>query len=256
MNIYLSVVIPAYNEEQNIRQSLARVFDFFETKDYSFEVIVVDDGSEDKTVAVIEEFFGERPELRLIRNPHKGKGFAVRTGILSARGDFVLFSDADLATPIEEVDRLLMWLREQDFDVAIASREGFGAKRVGEPWWRHFLGRGFNFLVRLLVLPGISDSQCGFKLFTKKAAKDIFEQLYVYGESAEEIGRPYLGAFDVEVLLLARRLGYKIKEVPVVWHYVKTSRLSPLRDSLRMFWDVVKVRVNDLRGVYRQNPKS
>ena len=250
MKPYLSIIIPAYNEEANIRKSLARVFEFLESKDYPFEVIVVDDGSEDKTVEVAREFFGERPELRLIENPHKGKGFAVRTGILKAKGQFILFSDADLSTPIEEVDRLLMWLREQDFGVAIASREGFGAKRVDEPWWRHILGRGFNFLVRLVVLPGIEDSQCGFKLFTKKAAHDIFSRLFICGEKAEEIKHPYMGAFDVEVLFLTRKLGYKIKEVPVTWHYVKTQRLDPLRDSWRMFRDIVKVRINDLRGVY------
>lgn len=254
--MYLSIVIPAYNEEETIRKSLARVFEFLESKGHPFEVIVVDDGSEDKTVEIIEEFFGERSELKLIKNPHKGKGFAVRTGMLAAKGDFVVFSDADLATPIEELDRLLMWLREQGFDIAIASREGFGAKRVGEPWWRHFLGRGFNFLVQLLALPGINDSQCGFKLFTKKAAKDVFGRLRIYGEEAKEIKYPYLGASDVEVLFLARKLGYKIKEVPVTWHYVKTQRLDPLKDSWRMFFDVLRVRVNDLRGVYPPSQKA
>jgi len=249
--MYLSVVIPTYNEEVGIRQSLARVFMFLEGKDYPFEVLVVDDGSEDKTVAIVEEFFGKRSELRLIKNPHRGKGFTVRTGMLAAKGEFVLFSDADLSTPIADVDRFLMWLRDHDFSVAIASREGFGAQRVDEPWLRHFLGRGFNFLVQLLVLSGINDTQCGFKLFTKKAAQDIFSRLHIYGEQAGEIKHAYLGAFDVEVLFLARKLGYKIKEVPVTWQYAETQRLNPVLDSWRMLLDILRVRINDLRGVYR-----
>ena len=161
--MYLSIVIPTYNEEKNIRQNLAKVLDYFEEKEFSYEIIVVDDGSNDKTVEIIKEFYGERDPLRLIENPHKGKGVAVRTGMLASEGDYVLFSDADLATPIEEAERLLMWLKEQDFGVAVASREGFGAKRVDEPYYRHFLGRGFNFLVQSLALSGIEDSQCGFK---------------------------------------------------------------------------------------------
>lgn len=248
--MYLSIVIPTYNEEKNIRQSLAKVFDYLDEKEFNSEVIVVDDGSSDGTVAIVKEFFGDRDALKLIENPHKGKGYTVRTGVLSSRGDYVLFSDADLATPIEEVERFLMWLKEQDFDVAIASREGFGAKRVDEPYYRHVLGRGFNFLVQTLALSGIEDSQCGFKMFTRKAADDIFERLRVYGEDAPELKHPYLGAFDVEVLYLARKMGYKIKEVPVTWKYVESTRLDPLRDSWKMFWDVVKVRLNDLRGLY------
>jgi len=251
MKPYLSVVIPTYNEEAGIRQSLARVFAFLEGKDYPFEVLVVDDGSKDKTTAVAEEFFGKRPELQLIKNPHKGKGFAVRTGVLAAKGNFVLFSDADLSTPIEDVDRFLMWLRDHDFSVAIASREGFGSKRVDEPWSRHFLGRGFNFLVQLLVLSGINDTQCGFKLFTKKAAADIFSRLYIYGERVGEIKHAYMGAFDVEVLFLAKKLGYEIKEVPVTWQYAETQRLNPVLDSWRMFLDILRVRISDLRGVYK-----
>jgi len=248
--MYLSIVIPTYNEEKNIRQTLAQVFDYLEEKEFTYEIIVVDDGSEDETVEIVEEFFGDKESLTLIKNPHKGKGVAVRRGVLASKGDYILFSDADLATPIEETDRFLMWLRDHDFDVAIASREGFGAKRVEEPYYRHFLGRGFNFLVQFLALSGIEDSQCGFKMFTRKAANNIFRRLKVYGEAAPEIKHAYMGAFDVEVLYLARKMGYKIKEVPVTWRYVKSERLHPLRDSWRMFWDVVRVRLNDLRGLY------
>ncbi len=250
--MYLSIVIPTYNEEKSIRQSLAKVFDYLKEREYSSEVIVVDDGSDDESVSIIKEFYGDRDDLNLIENPHKGKGYTVRTGVLASHGDYVLFSDADLATPIEEAERCLMWLKDQDFGVAIASREGFGAKRVDEPWWRHFLGRGFNFLVQFLALSGIEDSQCGFKMFTREAADEIFGRLRVYGEDAPELKHPYLGAFDVEVLYLARKMGYKIKEVPVTWRYVESTRLDPLRDSWKMFWDVIRVRVNDLRGLYNK----
>lgn len=251
--MYLSIVIPTYNEEKNIRKSLARVFSYLEDKDYSYEVLLVDDGSEDRTLEIVREFFGDREELRIIENPHRGKGYTVRTGMLSAEGNYILFTDADLATPIEELDRLLIWLRDRDFEVAIASREGFGAKRIDEPFHRHLMGRVFNFLVRLLALPGINDSQCGFKMFTKEAARDIFKRLTVYGEEAKELDRPYLGAFDVEVLYLARKLGYEIKEIAVTWQYVETVRLNALKDSWQMFLDVVQVRINDLRGLYNND---
>lgn len=252
MSPYLSVVIPVYNESENIRKNLSRVFEFLKSKDFSTELIVVDDGSVDQTVAIIEEFFSDRENFRLIKNPHKGKGFAVRTGVLAAAGQFILFADADLATPIEEVDRLLMWLREHEFDIAIASREGFGARRVGEPWRRHFLGRGFNFLVQLLVLPGIEDSQCGFKLLDQEAAREIFGRLKTYGEDVPEQKKAYLGAFDVEVLFIARKLGFRIKEVPITWTYAPTKRLRPFTDSAKMAWDVFKVRLNDWKGLYEK----
>ncbi|MFZ2664601.1 MAG: glycosyltransferase family 2 protein, partial [Patescibacteria group bacterium] len=128
---------------------------------------------------------------------------------------------------------------------------GIGARRIGEPFYRHLMGRVFNLLVQLIALPGISDSQCGFKLFKGDVAKDVFSRLSIYGVKAVDIEKPYLGAWDVEVLYLARKLGYTIKQVPVTWTFVKTKRLSPVKDSLKMAWDVLKIRVNDLRGKYR-----
>lgn len=247
---YLSVVIPAYNEERNIERTVKQVHQFLTAEGYPFEIIVVDDGSSDKTAVLVEGLLTSMPHLQLLKNPHHGKGFTVRTGILAARGGFVLFGDADGSTPIKEVKRLFLWLTEYPFDIAIASREGPGAKREQEPYYRHLMGRVFNYVVQILALPGIKDSQCGFKLFKGEAAHEIFARLSLYGEEAPEIPFAYTGAFDVEVLFLARWLGYKIKEVPVSWTYNRTERVNAWRDSWRMFKDVVKIRLNAIRGVY------
>jgi len=250
----LSVVIPTYNEEKRgIKKNLGVVVDFLESEGFNYEVIVADDGSTDNTVAVVEEFARGKERVRVLKLPHRGKGATVRDGMLEAKGKYILFSDADLATPIEEVKRLLNWVKNQGFDIAIASREGIGARRENEPWYRHLMGRVFNFLVKLVALRGIEDTQCGFKLFKAAAAKDILARLKIYGrEGTAELRHPYLGAFDVEVLFLARKLGYKIKEVPVVWYYTETQKLDPFRDSIRMARDVLRVRLNDLKGVYRR----
>lgn len=250
---YLSVVIPAYNEEKNIRTTLAVVEDYLLAAGWEFEIIVVNDGSVDNTAEVVGGYIEGKREFSLIKNPHRGKAYAVKTGVLKASGDYILFSDADLATPINEVKRMLVWLTEQGFDLVIASREGIGAKREGEPYYRHLMGRIFNFVVQNLALKGINDSQCGFKLFKKEVAHKLFPSLYVYGGEGKEIKKAYLGAFDVELLFLARKYGYKIKEVSVTWSFVKTKRLNPLRDSWKMFWDVVKIRLADLRGAYNSS---
>ncbi len=249
----ISVIIPTYNEEKRgIKKNLGVAVDFLESEGYNYEVIVADDGSTDNTVTVAEKFAQGKERVRVLKLSHRGKGATVREGMLSAQGKYILFSDADLATPIEELKRLLNWVKEQGYDLAIASREGVGARRENEPWYRHFLGRGFNFLVKLVALRGIEDTQCGFKLFKAAAAKEILKRLKIYGkQETEELKHPYLGAFDVEVLFLAQKLGYKIKEVPVTWHYTETQKLDPLRDSIRMARDVLMVRFNDLRGVYR-----
>lgn len=246
-----SIVIPAYNEEAGITSSLTKTINFMSSYSPLYEVIVVDDGSTDGMAGVVERYALEHQEIKLVRNAHKGKGFAVRTGILEASGKYVLMSDADMATPIEELKRLMVWITDHGFDVVIASREGIGAKREGEPLYRHLMGRIFNYLVQIITLPGINDSQCGFKLFKAEAAKDIFERLKIYGADCGEIKGAYVGAFDVEVLYLAKKLGYKIREVPVSWTFVKTARINPIRDSAKMLLDVLKVRVNDLKGVYR-----
>lgn len=246
----LSVVIPTYNEEKGIKRSLEQVVGFLDEQDCSYEVLVADDGSTDGTASVVNDFIKGKERVRLLELPHRGKGATVRDGMLAAKGKYILFTDADLATPIEELKRLLNWVVEQGYDLAIGSREGLGARRENEPFYRHLMGRVFNFVVKLFVLRGIEDTQCGFKLFKAAAAKDIFKRLQLYGAESPEISVPKVTAFDVEVLFVALKLGYKIKEVPVAWRHVKTTRVNPLRDSWLMFWDVIKVRLNDLRGLY------
>lgn len=246
--MFLSIVVPCYNEAKNIRQSLLAIEEFLREQKWTFEIIVVDDGSVDETLSIASEIAKGKKEYRIIANPHKGKGFAVRTGVLAAEGDLILFTDADLAVPIVELKKLIVWVLDQGFDVAIGSREGVGARRINEPYYRHFLGRGFNFGVRFLVLKGIQDTQCGFKLFKKEVAHNVFRQLKVYGDNLTEIDKPYLGAFDVEVLHVAQKMGCKIKEVPVEWHYVPTQRLRPVVDSLKMGFDVLRIWANGSKG--------
>lgn len=247
----ISIVIPTYNEEKRgVKRNLGVVVDFLESVGYDYEVIVADDGSADNTAAIAQEFARSKERVRVLELPHRGKGATVRDGMLAAKGRYILFSDADLATPITELKRFLPWV-EQGFDIVIASREGVGARREHEPWHRHVMGRIFNFLVQLIAIRGIEDTQCGFKLFKTAAAKGILARLKIYGQAeTEELKAPYLGAFDVEVLFLAQKLDYKIKEVPVTWYYAETQKLDPLKDSLRMARDVLKVRLNDLKGVY------
>jgi len=225
------------------------VLDYLARQDYTSEVIVVDDGSEDGTPSVVESFQKSHPNLRLIRNDHRGKGYAVRTGVLAAQGRYIVFSDADLATPIEELPKLLEPL-QSGYDVAIGSREGLGARRYGEPWHRHLMGRVFNFLVRLLVVGHYQDTQCGFKGFRREAGHELFRRVRLYGEEAGVIKGGAVTAFDVEVLLLAHKRGYKVKEVPVEWYYGENTKVNPLRDSIRMLKDIFMVRWNEWRGLY------
>ena len=249
---YLSIVIPAYNEEVRLPHTLERVEAYLSQQDYPSEIIVVDDGSTDNTVKVVEEFMADHPRVRLIRNDHRGKAYTVRTGVLNARGQFVLFTDADLAVPIEQADRLLKYL-ERGYDVAFGSREGIGARRYGEPFYRHLMGRIFNFLVRLLGVGHYQDTQCGFKAFRYQAAQDLFRRVLLYGDEAGVIKGAAVTAFDVEVLFLAHKAGYRVKEVPVEWYYGTNSKVNPLADSIRMFKDAWQVRLNDWKGLYNHS---
>ncbi len=245
-----SIVIPAYNESAKITGTLTQVVNFMNSFNESYEVVVVDDGSADDTVKRVEAYQKDHPKVRLIKNPHKGKGPTVWKGIMEAKGEYVYLADADLSSPMEELKKMSIWIKDNDYDIAIASREGHGADRIDEPFYRHLMGRVFNLWVQLVALPGIEDSQCGFKLFKNEVAKDIFSRLTIYGEQAQEREKAYMGAFDVEVLFVAQHLGYKIKEVPVKWVYVETTRLNPISDSINMALDVLKVRLNHWKGVY------
>jgi glycosyltransferase involved in cell wall biosynthesis len=245
---WLSIVVPAYNEEARLPASLAAIHEYLARQDYPSEIVLVDDGSEDRTATLAEERAATLPGLRVIRNPHRGKAYAVRTGVLASEGALIFLCDADLSMPIAEVAKFLP-LVEQGHGVVIGSREGPGARRYGEPPHRHLMGRVFNTLVRLLVLGEFQDTQCGFKCFSRAAAFDIFPRLQVRtGE--ETVKGPMVTGFDVEVLYLARKLGYRIAEVGIDWYYAPGSKVNPVRDTLRMLSDLVKVRINDSRGVY------
>lgn len=248
---YLSIVIPAYNEERRLPDTLQQVLQYLDQQPYPAEVLVADDGSTDRTAAVAAAIAQERSNVRVLRLDHRGKGYAVRAGALAALGAHVLLCDADLATPIEEWEKLERFLAN-GYDVAIGSREGLGAQRIGEPWFRHVMGRVFNRVVQLVAVGGIEDTQCGFKGFTRRAARDLFGRVQLYGENARTVRGAAVTAFDVEVLFLARRRGYRIREVPVIWRYGEETKVNPLRDSYRNFRDVLKVRWNALRGRYPQ----
>lgn len=246
---YLSVVVPAYNEEPNFQKgTIDQVPEYLAKQSYSYEVIIVDDGSEDATAKLAADFAKKHKNIRVIKNPHQGKAETVKTGVINAKGELVLFTDFDQATPISEVEKLLPLFPQ--YDIAIGSRQLPGAKREKEPIYRHLMGLGFNLVVQAIAVRGIWDTQAGFKCFKGEVAKKLFGRLKVYG-AARKVKGALVTAFDVELLFLAQKMGYKIKEVPIAWHHVATTRVSPLKDSLRMFRDVVKVRLNDLAGVYK-----
>lgn len=244
---FLSVVIPAYNEEMNIRLgALDRVSRYLEHVAYSWEVIVVDDGSTDATRRLLGEFRSNKG-FTVIENPHQGKAATVITGMLTARGTIVLFTDLDQAAPIREVEKLLLWF-DKGYDVVIGSRSD---KREGAPMLRLLMARGFMMLRTIMLgLGGIRDTQCGFKAFRRDIAHDIFGRLKLYGTGHRVSGSMVTAGFDIEVLFLARKLGYRIKEVPIEWHYVETRRVNPLKDSWQAFLDILKIRLNAWRGWY------
>ncbi len=244
----LSVVIPAYNEIDNLNKGvLAATGEYLKTKKYDWEVIIVDDGSTDGTAEKLDSWIKSHPGWNLIKNPHQGKAASVKTGIIKSQGDWVLFTDFDQATPLSEVEKLIPFIKK-GYQVAIGSREVKGSQRLNEPWYRHLMGKVFNFAVQTIAIGGIRDTQCGFKLFTNQAAKDLFNSLVVYGNGIEK--QAFTGAFDVELLFIAQKRGYKIAEVPVSWRHVTTNRVNPVRDSVRMFLDVLRIRLAALSGSY------
>lgn len=230
-DIYLSVIIPAYNEESRLPDSLRKIIAFLKIQPYASEIIVVDDGSSDKTCGSAEKSL-QGFNGGVLKNPgNKGKGYSVRSGMLAATGHFILFSDADLSTPIEEVSAFLKHL-ESGLDVVIGSRSLKESNvEVSQNIIRKAMGRIFNFLARSLAFRGINDSQCGFKAFTNKAAKDLFSR-----QTLDGFG------FDVEIIFLAQRLGYRILEAPVVWRNSAQSKVRIISDSLNMFLDLLRIR--------------
>lgn len=249
MSPYLSVVIPSYNEETNIRLgSLDKVSRYLEHQSYVWEVLLVDDGSTDGSPGLLDAFAKANPGFTVMHNAHKGKAGTVISGMLKARGSIVLFSDLDQATPLSELGKVLPWF-DKGYDVVIGSRS---RRREGAPLSRVLMARGFMLLRGLILgLRGITDTQCGFKAFKRNVAKEIFSRLELYGNGHEVRGPMVTAGFDIEALFLAKKLGYKIKEVPVEWHYVETRRVNPIKDSWQGLVDMIRIRLNALRGKYK-----
>jgi dolichyl-phosphate beta-glucosyltransferase len=236
----LSIVIPAFNEEDRLPATLSRVAEFAAGQRYGVEIIVVDNASTDGTGQIVEDFASRYPFVRLLQEKRRGKGIAVRKGMLAAAGEYLLICDADLAVPIEEANNLLTFLMD-GYDVSIGSREVKGAKRCNEPFYRHLMGRLFNLVVQILLLPGIKDSQCGFKCFRRQAAVDLFTAGTVDG-----------WGFDAEILYIARLRGYRAVEVPVIWYYGEKSKVNLFLDPWHMLKEVLRVRENNRKGIYSE----
>jgi dolichyl-phosphate beta-glucosyltransferase len=248
---FLSVVIPAYNEVTNIQaRALHKVADYLNAQGYTYEVLIVDDGSQDQTAALAEDFAGRTACFRVIRNPHRGKAHAVATGMLAAQGEIVLFSDMDQATPIGEVSHLLPWF-DRGYDVVIGSR---GTRRRNAPWWRRLMSRS-QIILRNVILGfrDITDTQCGFKAFRRASAEASLSRLSIYAQATDQEikGARVTSGFDVELLFVAKKLGYRIKEVPVEWDYQRSRRVNLLKDSLRGLGDLLRIRLADMRGAYK-----
>ncbi len=248
MKPYLSVVIPAYNEEINLKRGvLDSVYEYLKNKDFTWEVVVLDDGSSDSTADLVEKFAKKHDDFFIRREPHRGKGGTIIAGAEAARGEYILFADMDQSTPMDQFDKLKIKL-DKGYDIAIGSRSG----RPGQPLIRKIMAYGFVVLRTLILRLPFKDTQCGFKVYTSKAAKEIFRRMQIYSKnSASKIGSVTAG-FDLEVLYIARKLKLKIAEVPVEWYeYGQRKEVNPITDSIEGFRGLMMVRINALRGKYK-----
>jgi len=237
---FLSVVVPAYDEEARIAASLERLMKHLSARPRAWELVVVNDGSTDRTAEIVRGFAARDPRVKLVDGPHTGKGAAVKRGLSEAKGEWRFMCDADLSMPPEHLDRFFAGDGGRPkFDVSIASREASGARRIGEPLKRHVYGRLFNYVVQIVALRGIRDTQCGFKLYSARAVEAVFPHQRLAGFG-----------FDVEALFLARKAGFTIGEIPIDWHYQSNSKVT-LRNGALGFLDVLRVRLNHFRGRYR-----
>jgi glycosyltransferase involved in cell wall biosynthesis len=235
---FLSIIIPAYNEEERLPAALQDLVSFLEQQSYEAEVLVVENGSRDRTYEVAREFSEKTPLVTVLHEEQSGKGRAVKTGMLAAHGQYRMFCDVDFSMPIPEINRFIPPALN-GVDVAIGSREAPGAVRYNEPFYRHLTGRAFNTLVRWLALPGLQDTQCGFKCFTSEVVEDVFPHQTMTGWS-----------FDAEVLYIALRRGFKVTEIPIPWYFNADSRVRLLQDSWNMATDLLSIQRNAQKGLY------
>ena len=227
---FLSIVFPAYNEAHRLPETLTTTLAFIQSQPFSSEIVIAENGSSDSTLHIARNFAIENPGATVLHIDEAGKGRAVQQGMLAAKGQYRFICDVDLSMPISEIPRFLP-PQIENADIVIASREAPGSVRYNEPYYRHFIGRIFNNLVRWMVLPQLQDTQCGFKCFTATAVETIFPLVTIPGWT-----------FDVEVLAIAFRMGYQVKELPIPWYYHPHSKVRVLRDSVRMARDLIAIR--------------
>jgi len=237
--MYLSIIIPAHNEERRLPKAFTDIDNFLKKQKYKAEVIVVENGSSDKTAEVVKKFAKKHKYIKLVQEDTRGKGLAVKAGMLKAEGEFRFICDADLSMPIDELPKFLP-PNTKGFDLVIGTREGKNSRRVGEPLKRHLMGRIFNLIIKLTILPGFEDTQCGFKMFTSSAARELFSRQKLSG-----IG------FDIEILYLARKIGFKVKEVPITWYFDEDSRMKLVQDSLKALLEIWQIRKTWWTGGYK-----
>lgn len=244
---YLSVVVPAFNEEYNLRTGvLESVYDYLSRQKYSWEILFVDDGSTDNTAKLAEDFAQKHSNFFVLKEPHRGKAGTVTAGILKAKGEIILFTDADQATPIDQLEKILPKFKE-GFDVVIGSRHG----REGAPIIRKVMASGFSFLRLLILRLPFKDTQCGFKAFSLNSADEIFKRLEIFSLKNISEGASVTAGFDLEILYVARKLGYKVAEVSVDWHHKEGTKVDPIKDSIEGLRGLLMVRLNALQGKYR-----
>src|SRR3989339_46259 len=246
----ISLIVPCYNEEVNIQKGVLDKIGNYTQNDQRFsEVIIVDDGSSDSSKAVIEnKYLKSYPKFHLIQNSHQGKAFAVLTGIKQAKADYIIFTDIDLATPIDEVEKLIAKTKEGG-QIVIGSRNN---SRAGAPILRKIMAKGFIIIRNIIIgLKGVRDTQCGFKLFENRAALKIIDKLQVFHDRRIAKGSSVSAGFDIEFLFLGQKLGYKIIEVPVIWRHVETKNVNFIRDTIETLKDITKIKMIDLQRKYR-----
>lgn len=255
--VFLSVILPSYNEMANFQRGcLDKLIPFLEQQDYRYEIIFSDDGSTDQTAELLSTFISKnqtsakKGELHLLKNPHGGKVAAVRAGMIKACGKWRLFTDFDQSTEISEVDKLLAYV-DEGYDIIFGSRR-IDPSQVKAKWYRRFIGDSFNLIVRIITGLKIGDTQCGFKLFSQRGSQ-LFDHLYVYSPERVHQTGAFTGAYDVELFYLAKKYGLKYKEVQVKWQHFATDRVNLVKDSIKMFCDVVSVRWADFRRRYRSD---